>query len=147
MRRVRIDELGEEGEKEDRRLRVEDVHEDSLCERATEVPLAAERDLGLGAATLVDRAGDDVDDRGGGHDQQCKRSEDENPDCWRVRDQTFSSQTRRSPSSVKNGSTHSIVRECGATRSASPPVATARASAPSSSRIRPTMPSTWPANP
>ncbi len=34
MRRVRIDELGEEGEKEDRRLRVEDV-QDSLRERTT----------------------------------------------------------------------------------------------------------------
>ena len=36
----------------------------------------------------------------------------------------FSSQTRRRPSSVRNGSTRSIVRECGATRSARPPVAT-----------------------
>ena len=42
MRRVRIDELREEGEEEERRLRVEDVHEDSLRERAAEVPLAAE---------------------------------------------------------------------------------------------------------
>ncbi len=39
--------------------------------------------------------------------------------------QAFSSQTMRSPSSVRNGSTLSIVRECGATRSASPPVAIA----------------------
>ena len=51
------------------------------------------------------------------------------------------------PSSVRNGSTRSIVRECGATRSARPPVAMARASTPSSPRMRPTMPSTWPAKP
>ena len=37
----------------------------------------------------------------------------------------FRSQTRRRPSSVSQGSTRSIVRECGAIRSASPPVAIA----------------------
>ena len=47
----------------------------------------------------------------------------------------FRSQTRRRPSSVSNGSTFSTVRACGAIRSASPPVAMQRASAPSSPRI------------
>ena len=64
-----------------------------------------------------------------------------------IRDHRFSSQTMRRPSRVRNGSTRPIVSEWGATRSASPPVAIAGASAPSSARIRPTIPSTWPANP
>ena len=42
----------------------------------------------------------------------------------RARDHWFSSQTRRSPSSVRYGSTCPIVLECGATSSARPPVAT-----------------------
>ena len=57
------------------------------------------------------------------------------------------SQTRRRPSSVRNGSTRSSVRACGTMRSARPPVATVCASSPSSPRMRSTMPSTWPANP
>ena len=57
------------------------------------------------------------------------------------------SQIRRRPSRVRNGSTCEIVRECGAIRSASPPVATTRASTPSSRRIASTIPSTWPAKP
>ena len=61
--------------------------------------------------------------------------------------QRFSCQTIRSPSSVRCGSTRSSVRACGAIRSASPPVATVCASTPSSSRIRSTIPSTWPAKP
>ena len=61
--------------------------------------------------------------------------------------QRFSSQTIRSPSSVRCGSIRSSVCACGAIRSASPPVATVCASTPSSSRMRPTMPSTWPAKP
>ena len=48
---------------------------------------------------------------------------------------------------MRNGSTAEIVRECGSIRSASPPVATAGASAPSSPRIASTIPSTWPAKP
>ena len=42
----------------------------------------------------------------------------------RLHAQRFRSQTSRRPSSVRNGSTRSIVRACGAIRSASPPVAT-----------------------
>ena len=54
-------------------------------------------------------------------------------------------QTSRSPCRVSSGSTTPIVRVCGAIRSARPPVATTTASgAPSSSRIRSTIASTWP---
>src|SRR5262249_22893815 len=62
--------------------------------------------------------------------------------------QAFRSHTIRSPSSVRNGSTSRIVFECGAIRSARPPVAITGASgAPSSPRIASAMPSTWPAKP
>src|SRR5438067_4894670 len=57
------------------------------------------------------------------------------------------SQTRRTPSSVRKGSTRSSVRACGTIRSARPPVATVCASTPSSPRIASTIPSTWPAKP
>ena len=60
----------------------------------------------------------------------------------------FRSQTMRSPCSVSSGSTAVIVRECGAIRPASPPVATTGASgASSSARTWSTIPSTWPAKP
>ena len=55
--------------------------------------------------------------------------------------------TIRSPSSVRNGSTWPIVRECGAIRATRPPVPMTGASTPSSPRIASTMPSTWPAKP
>ena len=59
------------------------------------------------------------------------------------------SATRRSAAPRASGAdrSRSSVRACGAIRSARPPVATVCASTPSSSRIRPTMPSTWPAKP
>ena len=50
----------------------------------------------------------------------------------RLDDHAFSSQTRRRPSRVRFGSTAAIVRECGATSSERPPVATTCASTPSS---------------
>ncbi len=87
-------------------------------------------------AALVDRACDDVQDSRAGHEQERERRDDEEADGGRVRDHAFNSQTSRSPSSVRNGSICSMVSECGATRSARPPVAIARASAPSSPRIR-----------
>jgi hypothetical protein len=59
----------------------------------------------------------------------------------------LSSQTSRSPSNVRNGSTWPMVRECGAIRSTSPPVPITGASVPSSPRIASTIPSTWPAKP
>ena len=96
---------------------------------------------------LLYRARDDVEHRRPRHEQERERGDREDGEPAGVGDHRFSSHTMRSPSSVRNGSTFSIVRECGATRSARPPVATAGASAPSSSRMRPTMPSTWPANP
>ena len=89
-----------------------------------------------GPAPVVDRARDDVEDGRPGHDQQRERRDDEDADGRRVRNHAFSSQTSRRPSSVRNGSTRSIVSECGATRSARPPVAIARASTPSSPRMR-----------
>ena len=62
--------------------------------------------------------------------------------------QRLSSQIRRRPSSVSRSSTTSIVAVNAGTRWwASPPVAIAGASTPSSSRRRPTMPSTWQAKP
>ena len=62
--------------------------------------------------------------------------------------QRLSSQIRRSPSSVSRSSTASIDSVNDGTRWwASPPVAITGASAPSSSRSRPTMPSTCPAKP
>jgi hypothetical protein len=77
---VRIDELGQEGEEEERRLRVQHVHDDSLGEGAAEVPLAAQRDVGLGPpgeerpqaeADEVEGAGDlDGGERHGGRDDQ-----------------------------------------------------------------------------
>ncbi len=98
------------------------------------------------APALVHAARDDVEDSGAGNGDE--RSRRESKDCKRSGiDHRFSSQTICSPSSVRNGSTLAIVRECGATRSASPPVAIACASASSSSRMRPTIPSTCPANP
>ena len=205
MRRVRVDELRQEGEEEQRGLRVQHVHDDALRESSPKVRLAAERDVGLGAAreqrpqaeadqvhgpgdlhrserdrgrrdegrepegrgrdvserpdvdpehrdearspALVDGAGDDVEHRRAWDEKQRERRDDEEPDRRRVGDHRLSSHTSRSPSSVRNGSTRSIVSECGATRSARPPVAIARASTPSSPRIRPTIPSTCPANP
>ena len=64
------------------------------------------------------------------------------------RPQRLSSQIRRRPSSVSRSSTTSIVAVNAGTRWwARPPVAIAGASTPSSSRRRPTMPSTWPAKP
>ena len=54
------------------------------------------------------------------------------------------SQIRRRPVSVSRSSTSSIRSQCGAMIAAWPPVATAVASSPSSSRMRPRMPSTWP---
>ena len=59
----------------------------------------------------------------------------------------FNAQSSLSPSSVRSWSTRSIVRVCGTISSASPPVATVVASAPSSPRISSTIRSTWPANP
>ena len=59
----------------------------------------------------------------------------------------FSSQTSRRPSSVSHGIDALIVRECGAISSARPPVAIARASTPSSPRMRVTISSTWPVKP
>ena len=56
-------------------------------------------------------------------------------------------QTSRRPSSVRSGSTRSIVLVCGTTSSARPPVATVGASEPSSPRISSTIRSTWPAKP
>ena len=96
---------------------------------------------------LLDRPRDDVEHRRPGHEQKRERGDREDREPARVGNHGFSSHTMRSPSSVRKGSTFSIVRECGATRSARPPVATAGASAPSSSRMRPTMPSTCPAKP
>ena len=62
--------------------------------------------------------------------------------------QRLSSQIRRSPSSVSRSSTASIDAVKDGTRwCASPPVAITGASTPSSSRSRPTIPSTWPAKP
>jgi len=60
---------------------------------------------------------------------------------------SFRSQTSRSPSRVRNGSTVSIVSACGAISSARPPVAITGAVSPISARMRLTMPSTWPAKP
>ncbi len=116
MRSVGVDELRQEREEEEGDLRVERIHEDALYEDA---PKANVHRAGgrLAAVTCEERPEPEAD-------------------------HAFSSQTRRSPSRVRKGSTRSIVRECGATRSASPPVAIASASAPSSSRMRPTMPST-----
>ena len=45
MTAVRLDELGQEGEKEQRRLGVEDVDDHPLCKDAAQPPLAAESDL------------------------------------------------------------------------------------------------------
>src|SRR3989442_813070 len=53
----------------------------------------------------------------------------------------------RSPVSVRKSSTSSISSQNGVIASASPPVAMAVASSPSSSRMRLTMPSTQPAKP
>lgn len=205
MRGVPIYELRQEGEEEERRLRVQHVHDDPLLERSTEITLAAEGDLALRAPreerpeakpdevhgareldrgernrrrhdergetggrgrdvhegadvdaehrgepntpALVDRAGDDVEDGRARDEEQRERSDREQAEAGAVRDQRLSSQTCRKPCSVRNESTRSIVRECGATRSARPPVATAGASAPSSSRILATIPSTCPAKP
>ena len=47
MRRVRVDELRQESEEEERGLRIQHVDDDPLREGAAKVPLAAERDLGL----------------------------------------------------------------------------------------------------
>src|SRR5262245_16027620 len=99
------------------------------------------------APPLLDGARDDVQDGRPGHEEERECGEDEEPDRGRIRNHPFSSHTARRPSRVRKGSIRSIVSECGATRSASPPVATARASAPSSPRMRRTIPSTWPANP
>ena len=205
MRRVRIDELREEREEEERGLRIEHVDHDPLREGTAQVPLAAESHVGLRAlreqrpepetdqidgasgldrgerhgrrenerreterrrthmderadvdaehrdepcpAPVVHRARNDVEDGRPGHDQQSQRRDDVDADGRRVRNHAFSSHTRRRPSSVRNGSMLSIVSECGATRSARPPVAMARASTPSSPRMRPTIPSTCPAKP
>src|SRR4029453_2491085 len=59
----------------------------------------------------------------------------------------FRTQTRRTPSSVRNGSILSRVRACGTIRSASPPVATVCASAPSSPGVRWALPPPCPAKP
>ena len=60
----------------------------------------------------------------------------------------FRCQISRSPVSVSRSSTSSIVsRMNGTSTPASPPVAITRVDAPSSARRRPTMPSTWAANP
>src|SRR5262249_6266034 len=60
----------------------------------------------------------------------------------------FRSQTIRRPARVRNSSTFEIVRECGAMSPARPRVATPGASsAESSSRMRSTIESTWPAKP
>ena len=56
--------------------------------------------------------------------------------------QAFRFQTRRRPSSVRSGSTVSIVSACGAISSARPPVAITGAVSPISSLTRLTMPST-----
>ena len=69
------------------------------------------------------------------------------PRARRGQSDRFRSHTSLRPSSVSPGSTSSIVLECGAIRSARPPVAIVRASSPSSPRMRSTIPSTWPANP
>ena len=98
------------------------------------------------APALMHAARDDVENCRAWNGDERRRGESK--DCERSGiDHRFSSQTMRKPSSVRNGSTLSIVRECGATRSARPPVAIARASASSSSRMRPTTPSTCPAKP
>ena len=96
---------------------------------------------------LVDAAGDDVDDRRPRHGQVRERRQREDGEGLRLHDHALSSQTSRSPSSVRFGSTTVIVFECGATSSDRPPVATTFASTPSSPRIAVTMPSTWPAKP
>ena len=121
----------ERGEPERRRR---DVHE--------RPDMNAEHRGDARAASVLDRAGHDVEHRRAGHEEQGERREDEEPDRRRVGDHAFSSQTSRRPSNVRKGSMRPIVSECGATRSARPPVATAGASTPSSPRIRPTMPST-----
>ncbi len=77
-----------------------------------------------GPPSAVDALRDDVQHRGAWHDGERERREGEDRERARVGDHAFSSQTSRSPSSVRNGSTCSIVELCGATSSASPPVAT-----------------------
>ena len=114
----------------------------------TSVPTWMPSDRGeAGRAPLVDAPRDDVEDGGPGHGENRERREREDRECLRLDDHAFSSQTSRSPSSVRCGSTTEIVLECGATSSASPPVATTWASTPSSPRIAVTIPSTWPAKP
>ena len=205
MGRVLVDELGQKGQEEECRLRVQHVDHDSLREYPAKPPLAPNRYVGLGVSgeegpqaerdeidgprdldrgerdrrgedqrrepgrcgrdvderpgvdpehrgqpgtpALVHGASDDVQHGRARDDEQRERGDDEEREPARVRDHLLSSQTSRRPSSVRNPSTSSIVCECGATRSARPPVATTRASAPSSSRMRPTIPSTWPAKP
>src|SRR5262249_37249990 len=101
-----------------------------------------------GAASLVDRARDHVEHGGAGHQQQGERRPDEDGETVRREDHRVRSQTRRSPSSVRDGSTRTIETVCGAIRSASPPVAIAGASgAARSARISRTMPSPCPAKP
>ena len=136
--RVRVDELRQECKEEERRLRIQDVDDDALRERATEVLLASEGEVRLGAAReqgpqperdevdrtcdldgsecdgrgddqrgqaerrrrdvderphvdshhrreprsapLVDRPGDDVDDRRPGDEQKRERGDDEETD-------------------------------------------------------------------
>jgi hypothetical protein len=70
-----------------------------------------------------------------------ERADPGGPHSW------FRCQTSRMPSRVRNGSIVSSVFACGTIRSARPPVATVCASLPSSSRMRSTIPSTWPAKP